>query len=403
MKNLLSVGETFEGHFTAYTYYGESLPITVNAGEKYTFHIENISMLSGTDSNDTYYCYLDDFNSNLLSDTASGYINQSGFGTVTIREGVSNAKARFLISKNEASPNSATVRIKRMSLVKGTRPMMTWKQNTDYLTNAFKNGTTKISGGLVMAQAVAVTNDAGTVKGMFNGSETFKDATHGTLMLAAGSEGASATQLNTAKTRIYDSGKIVTNDIVATNADISGKITSESGKIGGFTIGSNGLFDDTSGTSSFIRLGNLNSTGYVYLGKGLITLMSTIDNGELAGGGVINVTAQDAAFRCNKGMFYGLRPYTRDISSGDTLTELDHNVFIASGVINLPLSPLLGQTYKIYHTSKTSLTIDGNGKTIRQMQGSTLQADTFAISSQIEVIELVYGGVNWYATKNRWD
>lgn len=389
LKNLINV-KSDETIILTNDYIAE---LTINSGEQYTFRADNIS------DSGSHIVGISDFKTIWFTDTF-GLVNGSNtYYVLTVKEGVSKQKAYLHIW----SSTSGQITLTRPTLVKGTRTMMTWKQNTDYLTNAFKNGSTKISGGLVMAQAVMVENEGGTVKGMFNGSNYANDSTNGTLVLAAGSNGHSEASMRAATTRIYDSGKIVTNDIVATNADISGKITSESGKIGGFTIGSNGLFDDTSGTSSFIRLGNLNSTGYVYLGKGLITLMSTIDNGELAGGGVINVTAQDAAFRCNKGMFYGLRPYTRDISSGDTLTELDHNVFIASGTVYLPSSPLLGQTYKIYHTSTTSLTINGNGKTIKQMRGDKFQDGPTAISSQIEVIELVYGGVNWYATLNRWD
>lgn len=211
LKNLLSVGETFEGQFTAYTYYGEGLPITVNAGEKYTFHIEDISMLSGTDSNGTYYYYLDDFNSNLLSDTASGYINQSGFGTITIREGVSNAKARFLISKNETSPNSATVRIKRMSLVKGTRPMMVWKGNDDItdLKNTF--GSVAEVDGVSLSKAVAVKNSSGSVTGILNGGTEYTACTSksndGTPISFA--SGVNKSTYSTLKDRVSDAKFIV--------------------------------------------------------------------------------------------------------------------------------------------------------------------------------------------------
>lgn len=389
LKNLINV-KSDETIILTNDYIAE---LTINSGEQYTFRADNIS------DRGSHIVGISDFKTIWFTDTF-GLVNGSDtYYVLTVKEGVSKQKAYLHIW----SSTSGQITLTRPTLVKGTRPMMVWKQNTDYLTNAFKNGSTKISGGLVMAQAVMVENEGGTVKGMFNGSNYANDSTNGTLVLAAGSNGHSEASMRAATTRIYDSGKIVTNNIVATNADISGKITSESGKIGGFTIGSNGLFDDTSGTSSFIRLGNLTSTGYVYLGKGLITLMSTIDNGGLAGGGVINVTARDAAFRCNKGMFYGLRPKTRSVTSGDTLTELDHNVFIASGTVYLPSSPLLGQTYKIYHTSTTSLTINGVVKTIKQMRGDNFQDGTTATSSKIEVIELLWSGSYWYATLNRWD
>lgn len=408
LTNILSVGETFEGHFTSYAYYGEALPITVNAGEKYTFHIENISMLSGTDSNGTYYCYLDDLENNMLSDTASGYINKSGFGTLTIKEGVSNSQARFLISKNETSASSATVRITRMSLVKGTRPMMTWKQNTDYLAKAFKNGTTKISGGLVMAQAVAVTNDAGTVKGMFNGSETFNDATHGTLMLAAGSEGASATQLNTAKTRIYEDGHMVSNSMeLKEGCKIAGSIeVTEDGlkvdnasRSGYLTIDDGGVRALDANSVPYASVGNCSGAAVQGIGKGGIG-SCPLEDFQV---GIHGSSAQTkAAFFCDRGQFYGLRPRIREVSSGTTLSVLDHTIWATEGTIYLPAKEVEeGQTYKIIHYSKTSLTISPKSGSMVELKGTngTTTTSTY-VSTAAEVIEMWFGGTNWYFVRH---
>lgn len=411
LKNLLTIGSAYNGNFTPYTYYGESLP-AMKAGEQYTFCISNIST-NGTKTQIS--TVIDNENTGeIITNRCPIYLNKgTQWGTFTITKDC--ATPRILIENGEGPNASLTANIAGFSLVKGTRPMMVWKENTDYLTNAFKNGRTKISNGLVMTQAVMVENEGGTVKGMFNGSNYANDSTNGTLVLAAGSNGYSEASMRAATTRIYDSGKIVTNDIVATNADISGKITSESGKIGGFTIGPNGLFDDTSGTSSFIRLGNLSSTGYVYLGKGLITLMSTIDNGELAGGGVINVTAQDAAFRCDKGMFYGLRPRLRPVNSSSGLDVLDHTIININSAtsqtvtLTLPSSPMAGQEYKIFNKYNTKLIVYGgaSGKNIRNAWNSkymtvdgseTTTASKYHVTTNANVIDIVWDGSEWLAS-----
>ena len=411
LKNLLSVGETFEGQYTAYTYYGEeSLPITVNAGEKYTFHIEGISLLSGTDSNSTYYCAFDDFNDNLLSDTAFGYINESGFGTLTIREGVSNAQARFLVSKNEPSASSATVRITRMSLVKGTRPMMVWKQNTDYLTNTFKNGTTKISGGLTMTQAVMVEDESGTVRGMLNGSDYAEDSTHGRLIVAAGSEGSTEAQLAAATTRIYEDGHQVSNSLELKEGCTIGSsiVVTENGikidqpsRSGNISLDDDGIFYNGGSTGVYASLGNCTGAAIQGIGKGG---WAGCPDPTYQVGVYGSSEESKAAFFSPGGQFYGLRPRTRDVSSGETLDELDHTVYITGGTINLPSDPPAGQYYRVYHYATTTLTIVSlGGRMLRRMRGSSITSESQFDSTNIEVIEIHNGGFNWYVTCQRYE
>jgi hypothetical protein len=104
-----------------------------------------------------------------------------------------------------------------------------------------------------------------------------------------------------------------------------------------------------------------------------------------------------------KGLIKGLRPNTRDVSSGETLTEYDYNVFCSSGTIYLPKSPILGQTYDIFHTSTTSITINGNGNKIYCLDGSNgLKSGTSHSTSQARRLHLVWGGANWYLDSNMW-
>ena len=260
-----------------------------------------------------------------------------------------------------------------------------------------------------MTQAVMVEDEGGTVRGMLNGSDYAKDSTHGRLIVAAGSEGSTAAQLSKANTRIYEDGHQVSNSLeLKEGCTIGGSIvvTEDGIKIdqpsrsGYILLDDGGIFYNGGNTGVYASLGNCTGAAIQGIGKGGIA--GCPDPTYQVG--VCGASAESkAAFFAPVGQFYGLRPRTRDVSSGDTLDELDHNVFITGGTISLPLSPLKGQTYKIYHYATTALTIHGGGKNILQMKGSSLLSGATATSSQIEVIELVYGGVNWFGTINRWD
>lgn len=373
--------------------------LTINSGEQYTFRADNIS------DSGSHLVGISDFEAIWFTDTFSLVNGSNTYYVLTVKEGVSKQKAYLHIW----SSTSGQITLTRPTLVKGTRPMMTWKQNTDYLTNAFKNGSTKISGGLTMTQAVMVEDESGTVRGMLNGSDWAKDSTHGRLIVAAGSEGASTSQLAAATTRIYEDGHQVSNSLeLKEGCTIGGSIvvTEDGIKIdqpsrsGYILLDDGGIFYNGGNTGLYASLGNCTGAAIQGIGKGGIAGCPdpTYQVGVCGAS-----EASKAAFFSPVGQFYGLRPRTRDVSSGDTLDELDHNVFITGGTISLPLSPLKGQTYKIYHYATTTLTIHGGGKNILQMKGSSLSSGATATSSQIEVIELVYGGVNWFGTINRWD
>ena len=405
LKNLMNI-YTYEvltignSSASATSYNVRVAKFKVKAGERYIFRAENAKQTAGTTTGGYNIGIRNADNTAWLSTGANQYIafGNSNWATLTIANNIEEQEGYLQIYSGQApNANQKTIELTRPTLVKGTRPMMVWKENTDYLTNAFKNGSTKISGGLVMAQAVMVEDESGTVRGMLNGSDWAKDSTHGRLIVAAGSEGALASQLAEATTRIYEKGKIISKDV-----DLEGKITATSGS---FT----GSITATSFSTSGFAFGNakIDSIGYhitnSVIDKGVHIEPGYIEVGTATRGYIGSNRMTSSALIMGTGMIEGLRPRTRDVSSGDTLTELDHNVFITGGTIYLPSSPLKGQTYKIYHTSTTSLTINGNGKTIKQMRGDKFQDGPTAISSKIEVIELVYGGVNWFGTINRWD
>ena len=66
------------------------------------------------------------------------------------------------------------------------------------------------------------------------------------------------------------------------------------------------------------------------------------------------------AILCRNGIFGGLRPQTRVITSNTTLTKLDFTVIVTStsvSYINLPANPEDGQTYFIFNAKNTNLRI----------------------------------------------
>lgn len=421
LKNLInrcpSDSATIVGE-SAYSHW-DMVHITVNGGEVYSFMAEYASVTNDTGFNIGLH---DSVNNKWVNtETWPIYIEQGNYVTgllkvaksITLNDGtvqdVINKEVRLLVYAGQTPATGKTLRLINFSLVKGTRPMMVWKENTDYLTNAFKNGSTKISGGLTMTQAVMVEDESGTVRGMLNGSDWAKDSTHGRLIVAAGSEGSTDAQLSKANTRIYEDGHQVSNSLELKEGCTIGSsivVTEDGIKIdqlsrnGSISLDDNGIFYNGGSTGTYASIGNCTGAAIQGIGKGGFAGCPD----PMYQVGVYGSSAESmAAFFSPVGQFYGLRPRTRDVSSGEILDELDYNVFIASGAISLPSSPMVGQTYKIYHTDTVTLTIHGNGNKIQLMKGSSFQEVSEATSTKIEVIELLWRGACWFATTNRWE
>lgn len=137
-KNLLANSAEVLQDYSLYTYAIIYLPITVNAGEKYTFKCENASILSGNVASNKYGVRISDLNDTDLCTRQFVEFGANGTATLTINSGVSNAKARFLLVKrNDPAMETSTAVFRNVSLVKGVVPMAQWQ---DYQgDNGLKN------------------------------------------------------------------------------------------------------------------------------------------------------------------------------------------------------------------------------------------------------------------------
>lgn len=276
--------------------------------------------------------------------------------------------------------------------------------DTEYLKRVFPDGSTEVSGGVVMSEIVAVRDDEQKIEAFLNGSELAKDVSegHGKLILAAGipevaSDGSADLddRAREALTRIYEDGTIVTK-----KAHLK-----EGATIGdSLVVGANGIvmYDDFGGRilinasvgyRAINKYGTTTSIGGIY-GQAIDVVTP---EGDALGLGIshakplgIFVVAGDKehAFECLSGLFAGLRTKTRVIASTSTtrleLDMLDYNVLITAtsgtSYLKLPDAPSDGQEYIIetfgadinmssnkkfwYHSTgeyKTSLTFTSRG------------------------------------------
>ena len=411
-NNLLSVAQNqkaydtslVEGHNNQYTYFTSKLPSGVKKGERYTFFCLYSRQTAGTDT--IYKLVIDDGGSTALCNyTELPFGVNNCWRTMVIH--TDSDIARLVVTKTNQPNTTSRGEFKNISLVKGSSPLVNWRPNTDYLFNAFKNGTTKISGGLVMTQAVMVEDGSGNVKGMLNGSDYGKDTTHGKLILAAGSSGATEANMKEANTRIYDDGHIVSNSMeLKEGCTVGGAVrviengieidnTNVDGKLSITELGL--ILESSNGHAS---IGNCAGAAVQGLGKGsIINCPEPKYNVGVHGGS----EATGAAFMSDQGMFYGLRPRTRSVGPDETLSIYDYNVVAGRGTITLPSDAQLqaGQTYRIFHNYVGALTINGGSKNIIKMNSSATSSTTLS-SSKRQVIELLYTGSSWSAINYQW-
>lgn len=288
--------------------------------------------------------------------------------------------------------------------------------DTEYLRNAFKEGTTEIDGGVVMSEIVAVRDSEDNIEAFLNGSEYASDTEHGKLLIAAGIPDGTTDLKVRAKesaTRIYEDGHIETNDIKATGGEFTGSLNAQKGNIGPFYIGDYAILtkyvnnydkyttncaidsiigmgvvakSDDGNSEINLSLGNQNGTMgsgaydidgnyyqvYVSYEEGAYFSVEK-KNQEHATALILNAknsknTADALYIRDGNitnfgGVFKGLRPNVASPTTDYYPDGRDHTIFVEkSGItIYLPKSPKTGQRYEIFKPYSNAVNIDPQG------------------------------------------
>ena len=289
--------------------------------------------------------------------------------------------------------------------------------------------------GVVLGKLVAVKDDDGNVKAMINGSDLGKDTFngYGKLLFASGMFGLQDPQ--TAETRIYEDGTIITKRLIA----------EEGGKIGDFQIASSGsgfgltgsaqnagtLYEydrnslflpigfylhgtakseenvmngmDRSAKIIGVPFGGLNSGDgegmFPPVGQNSAFAVSSIEKKDTALAPVnigIYVKAsghrdpsRNVAFKVPEGIFEGLRPSIKFSNSATVeLAEFDHTVIThrsSSQTFLLPSSPKEGQHYEIIKGMDSRITINGNGKGIWTIGSGGIQESPYINNGRFRI------------------
>lgn len=307
----------------------------------------------------------------------------------------------------------------------GNKPSLSWSPSIadqeskipdlEYLKELFP-ASTEVDGA-VIAQMLAVKDDTGLqIMGFINGSSDFSDPTHGICMIAMGI--SSITGWNSAKTRLYVDGHFV-----SASAEITGKITAQTGAIGPFTITTSYL-TGTEGSSSLRLSSDLirftSGYGAAYIGKdtfpssmgGSIISPARFEVSRIASSGEANagiyisvsgatdyddmIYSGNHALYIAKGDICGLRFRVRRVSSSQTLSEMDTFILVtASGTIDLtlPSSPQPGQLYffKLIGSGKFNIKVGASGHYISNNRSDRITTWGF---NSAPIIMLVWDRVN---------
>jgi len=286
-------------------------------------------------------------------------------------------------AKYENGELEIQAKVKILSGSEGADNILPWVQ-TDT-----SGGVTTVAGGAVLSKVIGVEHDGEMIAGI-NSTDNWDDPDYGKLTFFSGT--SNTVTPDAAAYRAYEDGTVILNKLIANNADVSGKITSGSGQIGGFKISSSNLVSSSGSTSMTLSrevLGFSDSDATVLLGQNVMPATSSgiaslrIDSNHPVDapdgleniGAYISVTGANrtnSAIYVPNGMISGLRPKTRLISGTVNLDKYDYNVIVNSAsTINLPSNPQEGQTLMIIVPRYYAVTINGNGKQIYRIKGNS--------------------------------
>lgn len=310
--------------------------------------------------------------------------------------------------------------------------------------------------GVVMSQMVAVADndDAESVTesdvvAFLNGSGVARDDEHGKLILAGGIPATTASgspdlgaRAVEAKTRIYENGRVDTNDIHATggtfeNVTVSGIFKNPFNDNGTFVSKSDNYVNLSSSSIRAISLPtDIEQSGrkVTFVGFFIITCSTNIIvegketdfyeiSNEITELVAVKVSASQVQWHVlrrmpyglnecstvrHSGMFAGLRPKTRVITSTSSaqdrkLTELDHTIIVNDWTGNavsleLPSNPQEGQKFDIYTTNggtNLNVSFNHNKTAYNFITGNDLSSPISFTDGKRKHIEFFFCGQWW--------
>lgn len=254
--------------------------------------------------------------------------------------------------------------------------------------------------GVVMSEMVAVKNENNKIESFLNGNREFSDGGHGKIILAGGIPDGSEDlkeRAKEAKTRIYEDGRIDTNNIHATggsfeNVTVSGIFKNPFDDNGMFISTSDNYVNfDSENIISITLPTDIEQSGRKVTFVGYFIITSSTDmfvegkrttfyeiSKEITELVAVKISASEVKWHVlrripygenacstvqHSGMFAGLRPMARTLSGTVTLTPYDHTIFANDPTTNLylPSTPVEGQEYIIL-VPNGGVNIRGNGK-----------------------------------------
>lgn len=258
-----------------------------------------------------------------------------------------------------------------------------------FIKQIFPNGL--INNIATVSQLLAVRNsmdtNANIVAGIYGGGvkkledNGFKHSVYGKLMIFAGAENID--KVSQAKTRIYEDGTLITNKLIATDADITGKITATSGSIGGFIIGTDSI-ESSKNTSDGIPILTIGSNGlscvlglntkmeapyigtkddilYDYYSLKITNNIPIMRTTGLIAGIFISAPAdiydKRHALFIEQGHICGFRLRTRRITGAETISTMDSVILCWNATMTLPSNPEDGQIYFIKQMNNGAVTV----------------------------------------------
>lgn len=384
-----------------YNYGRRPITIKVNEGENYTICVESITVTNDPNGkNPIYFTALLRDRSNLTnsiveSESINYITKEKKYITYKIKKGIKDQNADLLLYAGTSGDTAGvTVEYKKMSVIRGNKPMAVWEKSPNDALSDAKNYTDSVDSSSkdLMAQNIGYADYADMVA---------KVSENGKIVMEGGYLNAELIEANAITSEKINVDNLIVNQVYAaggkTTIDENGNLTSISGNIGGFTIGEDflssegenysaelsaamisigctdnkiGTFDSITSSATLQSYPSLSGFDYA-LGRFISTFKpseSTPVSDRYANKALyISATgALDAqypissayprggnfAIWCAGGMYAGMRPMTRTTTSPTALTKYDHTLLVNTNTpnsnydIQLP-DWELGQEYEI--------------------------------------------------------